>query len=101
MDGDNFTEAAVTLVQSRSYHLCWNVGDNIFLLGGRDSRASRTTEMVRSDGSSSKASFNLKYEVRLGQAQFFVFQFPPLRIILIIALFLDIVVVLTLASFSL
>ena len=61
LTGD-FTTTSVTLVENRRNHLCWNGdGENgpTLLIGG--SYSSRSTELVRSDGLTSSASFNLTY----------------------------------------
>ena len=69
MDGDSFAGVNVTLLEKRTYHLCWNVGGNIYLLGGISS--GRTTEIVSSDGSSDpKYAFELQHSVRYGHIQF-------------------------------
>ena len=57
-----FTTTSVTLREGRYDHLCWDVeGENgpTLLMGGLNSETS--TELVSSDGSSSSASFTLKY----------------------------------------
>ena len=59
----NFTSTSVRLGEERVDHLCWDVeGENgpTFLMGGRFSP--RSTELVSSDGSTSSANFNLKYD---------------------------------------
>ena len=64
-----FSPTSVTLRERRDDHLCWDVeGENgpVLLMGGDsesdDSNDSeRSTELVSSDGLTSSASFNLKY----------------------------------------
>ena len=70
LTGD-FTFTPVTLIHKRSGHMCWDIdGEDgpVLLLGGvgkwvndgsHGPEASRTTELVSSDGSSSSASFSL------------------------------------------
>jgi len=58
----NFTLLPVTLLEKRSYHLCWGrKSGDVLLLGGFYS--STTTERVSADGSSSSADFDLAYEL--------------------------------------
>ena len=56
-----FKSLPVTLLQRRSYHLCWGLPNgDVLLLGGAYSNTSlQTTERVSADGSSSSAAFNL------------------------------------------
>ena len=61
-DGENFTRAEVFLVEARRYHLCWSVGEDVMLLGG--DKSDKTTEIVKSDGSFSSPSFELRHSVR-------------------------------------
>ena len=61
-DGENFTTTEVTLANERSLHICWNVGDDVLLLGGDQSPD--TTEIVKADGLSSSPSFNLVHPLR-------------------------------------
>ena len=57
-----FVKATVSLKQSRSYHLCWNVPEGVLLLGGRSSPS--TTELVSYDGSTSVSKFDLSHPAR-------------------------------------
>ena len=50
------------LQEERTNHLCWDIGGpggDILLMGG--SSSGLTTELVKSDGSNSSASFNLTH----------------------------------------
>ena len=62
-DGANFTRTRLSLVDKRINHLCWagEGEDDILLLGGSFSESEITTETVKTDGSQSSASFNMKY----------------------------------------
>merc|ERR1712154_79101 len=54
-----------SLLQERMAHMCWSLpreGGQVMLLGG--SRSTTTTEIVSADGSSTKPSWDLKYETR-------------------------------------
>ena len=58
-----FTSTPVRLLERRQGHLCWKVdGEDgpTLLMGGKKSL--RSTELVSADGSSTSASFNLKYD---------------------------------------
>merc|ERR1712113_1135957 len=58
--GGTFSQMTATLVQKRTYHLCWGLpSGEILLMGGRSS--SKTTESLSADGSSSSPDFNLAY----------------------------------------
>ena len=56
-----FKSLPVTLLQRRSYSLCWGLTNgDVLLLGGAYSTSSlETTERVSADGSASSAAFNL------------------------------------------
>ena len=54
-----FVKATVSLQQSRTFHLCWNVPEGVLLLGGSSSPS--TTELVLLDGSASVSKFDLSY----------------------------------------
>ena len=61
LDG-NFTETTVELLEERTGHLCWDIGGpggEILLMGGSGSGV--TTELVKHDGSDTRASFNLTH----------------------------------------
>ena len=54
-----------SVLQERTDHLCWDIGGpggDILLLGG--SGSGLTTELVKSDGSNSSASFNLTHHTQ-------------------------------------
>ena len=57
-----YTSLPVTLLQRRSYSLCWGLPNgDVLLLGGAYSTGSlETTERVSADGSTSSAAFNLE-----------------------------------------
>ena len=55
-----FTPLPLTLVQLRSFHLCWGLPSGDMLLLGGDSK--RTTERVSANGLSSTADFSLPYD---------------------------------------
>ena len=58
LEGENFSQMPVTMVQSRYGHLCWGLpSGEILLMGGDSSRT--TTERLSSDGSSSSPDFDL------------------------------------------
>ena len=60
-NGDgSFTQLPLTLVQLRSFHLCWGLPSGDMLLLGGDSK--RTTERVSANGLSSTADFSLPYD---------------------------------------
>ena len=55
-----FTPLPVTLVKSRSLHICWGLpSGEVILMGGAHTEI---TERVSSDGSSSSPDFNLPYD---------------------------------------
>ena len=60
-NGDgSFTQLPLTLVQLRSFHLCWGLqSGDVLLLGGN---SKRTTERVSANGLSSTADFSLPYD---------------------------------------
>ena len=63
LEGENFSQMPVTMVQSRYGHLCWGLpSGEILLMGGQDSSLSKTTEKLSSDGTSSSPDFNLAYQ---------------------------------------
>ena len=57
-----FVKAKVSLKQSRTFHLCWNVPEGVLLLGGIYSPS--TTELVLRDGSATVSKFNLSHPAR-------------------------------------
>ena len=57
-----FVKATVSLQQSRTFHLCWNVPEGVLLLGGKSSPSS--TELVLRDGSASVSQFELTHHAR-------------------------------------
>ena len=57
-----FVKATVSLQQSRTFHLCWNVPEGVLLLGGQSSPS--TTELVLRDGSASVGEFDLTYPAK-------------------------------------
>ena len=64
LTGD-FTSSSVRLLEKRQGHLCWDVDGEAgptLIMGGKHSP--RSTELVRSDGLASSASFNLKYDTK-------------------------------------
>ena len=56
-----FEELPVSLVERRTFHLCWGLqSGEVLLLGGENSGSN--TELVSADGTSSLANFSLPYE---------------------------------------
>ena len=50
-----------TLREARSGHVSWETASGVYLMGGEDTAAMRTSEKVNFDGSVVE-SFNLKYD---------------------------------------
>ena len=69
----SFSPASVSLIQSRYGQLCWSLpgrGGEVMVLGGGFSPNSpTTTEIVSADGSSTKPSWDLKYETMYDLSQ--------------------------------
>ena len=59
-----FTPLPVTLVKSRSDHICWGLPSGEVILMGGWSSDSKNTERVSADGSSSSPDFNLPYDTK-------------------------------------
>ena len=63
--GGTISQMSATLVQKRTYHICWGLpSGEILLMGGNDNSAKTTTERLSSDGSSSSPDFNLAYPTK-------------------------------------
>ena len=49
------------LLHNRAWHVSWKIGEELILLGGFGGTSFKTTEILRSDSSTTSEGFKLKY----------------------------------------